>query len=341
MKHVLIALCLLAACATGATGEDSDEPAPTARIIDPGGCPDWGCGANSATVGDGLIFDELDSSMVTPNRGGLKIAGAKLVDGTPVTMRVWRDILYAVGRDGAIYFDSQLIGTIIILKHPVYGAYEAQIAVVKTQALTFWAGAHDPVRFYEIRTRKLGETKFAQYACRSELTSDPTWSTDPHLAIVFQGDRYDATYKKVTETSPSDPWFNIACAATAPAKMHLMRHTRAGSYDASGAIAYDTSIPQRTALLKMYTADYCGTGHVFTVDGTPLSYQDRNHWVPMPPYIAKESVWTETGAACLDTPRYVDLGTIYSVCGFVPPSCGTISWPWESVGYAFSAIPPP
>src|SRR4051812_14629085 len=222
MKHLLAALCLVTACTDIETPDENPEGEldVAARYVDPGGptCPEWGCGANSATVGDGLIFDELDSSGVSPNRGGLTIVGAKLASGLSVKVRVYRHWLYAIDASGATYWDTALDNMIIQLKHPTYGIYEALIANASPNSpLYFWAGAADKVPYYDIRTRRLGELKFAQYACKSELTSDPGWTSDVHRAVIFQGDRYDAKFKKVSETSPSDPWFNIACAGTSPA----------------------------------------------------------------------------------------------------------------------------
>src|SRR5262249_51460803 len=151
-----------------------------------------------------------------------------------------------------------------------------------------------------------------------------------HSALVFQWDRYDAVHKTVTETAPDDPWFNLACAATAPAKMHLMRHTRAGSYLETGELAYDTSTLKRQAMLKMFTADYCGAGQSFTADGTPLVYRDANHWFPAYSYAEQEALWSPDGAICLDNPRRFSRPDIEDACGRAFPTCpdfrGTPSW---------------
>ncbi len=90
MKHALFALACLTACTTDDVIESETEP--VARYRDPGDptCPYWGCGANSATVGDGLVFDELDSSGVQPNRGGLTVVGSRLPDGRAVQLKVSR-----------------------------------------------------------------------------------------------------------------------------------------------------------------------------------------------------------------------------------------------------------
>jgi hypothetical protein len=345
MKLILPALALVTGCITADLDPETSTD-PVARYVDPGDptCPYWGCGANSATVGDGLIFDELDSSGVSPNRGGLYLVGAKLASGTPVKVRVYRHWLYAVDGTGEQYWDSQLDNMIITLKHPTYGVYEVLVVATHTQpgTLKFWVGDADVVPNYELRTRKLGESKFVQFACRSELTGDPGWNSEVHRAIVFQWDRYDAESKKVRETATDDPWFNLACAGTAPAKMHLMRHTRAGAANAYGAEPYLTPVAQRQALLKMFTADYCGNGHTFTVDGTPLSYQDRNHWKSVLGAVdTEESLWKDGGATCLSTPRYVSRALVESVCGHTLPSCGTVTAGWESSAYEHSANPYP
>jgi hypothetical protein len=330
---------VLAACAA-----ESNQSTATSALS----CPVWGCGTNSATVGDGLLFDELDPSGVQPNIGGLYVVGARTVGGTAVRIRVDRDRMSAIALDGSRAFTGQeLVGTIITLKHPINGMYEVLIAAVHDQTLQFWAGAHLFVPFYELMTRRLGEAKFVEYACKYDvLAADPAWTGVEHSALVFQGDHYDAEHKLVFDTTPSDPRFNIACAATAPAKMHLLRHTRAGSYDAYGVQTYATTAKERQAMLKMITADYCGTGHSFTRDGQRLSYTDSNGWYALGSCTAVESIWTADGAKCLDQPRFATAGEIKDECGYVLPSCGYVAsscgsiTDWTSRGHVLSAIRP-
>jgi ADYC domain len=71
--------------------------------------------------------------------------------------------------------------------------------------------------------------------------------------------------------------------------MHLMRHTNAGALTADGHIAYPTTTAQRQAMLKMLTADYCGTGRSFTVDGQALKYGDSGVWYPATPTSARQT----------------------------------------------------
>jgi hypothetical protein len=153
-------------------------------------------------------------------------------------------------------------------------------------------------------------------------SSSPSWGKD-HLAavmaLVFQGDRYNAAAKTVFQTGPAVAgWFNVACAGTAVAKMHLLRHTEAGIASGSGACSLSTGPDERQAMLKMITADICGGGHSFTHDGKDVRYMDRNHfrsfdlakdpspYPSLPGSSATESVWTSKGAACLSTSRLAD-----------------------------------
>ena len=140
--------------------------------------------------------------------------------------------------------------------------------------------------------------------------SKESWKDVEREAITFEGDHYDAEHKQVWETEPKEGWFNFACAGTAVAKMHMLRHTRAGSIVPSGP-AKATSLLQRTAMLKAITADYCGDGTAWTGDGTPLQWTDSGRWFPTPPLNLAamehlgliEAVWGPDGALCLNTPR--------------------------------------
>ena len=137
--------------------------------------------------------------------------------------------------------------------------------------------------------------------------SKESWKDVEREAITFEGDHYDAEHKQVWETDLKEGWFNFACAGTAVAKMHMLRHTRAGSITP----AKTTSLLQRTAMLKAITADYCGDGTAWTGDGTPLQWTDSRRWFPTPPLNLAameqlgliEAVWGPDGAMCLNTPR--------------------------------------
>jgi hypothetical protein len=345
MKLAYSLIPLLTACVVASPDGVENE----AQVDQALGCQTWGCGTNSPIVGDGLMFDELDASGSYANRGGLKIAFAKLGDGTLVKVRGERQSLVAYDGFGRRFVGDQLLGMIIHLHHDTKGEYEILVEKYYPQSLTFWSGAAEVVPAYDMKARKVGDLYFKDSVCqRDPLMNDPHWTGIEHATIVFQGDRYDPVAKKVWETSPSDPWFNIACAGTTPAKLHLMRHTRAGSYLWDGrTVAYDTTVAERQAMLKMFAADYCGTGRSFTIDGQPLNYNDSNHWYREAlPYTRdqQEALWSEDGAICLDRVRRDTEYTVDSInekCGRKLPMCDDfMALPWESTAHVMSAIHP-
>lgn len=299
--------------------------------------PRWGTGTNSATVGDGLLFDELNSDGM-PNEYGLRIDSARLRDGTPLRrISVRRHHLVAVDDRGTTYSGYALVNAVIVLKHPVHGAYEVFIEAYYPQDLQFWVNSREApteiVPFYLMKARREGDVqRKPEYVCREDRL-EPVWGRTTHAALVFQGDYYDPirkTVSSVPESLPldSDPRFNVACAGTAPAKMHLTRHTRAGSINDVGRPVYPTSVSHRQAMLKMFTADYCGTGRSFTVDGFPLTYSDgRTEFARWSEATGLEAVWKARGAICLNTPRRGP-----EVAAEIAAHCGTIprcdSFPW-------------
>lgn len=317
-------------------------------------CPDFGCGTNSATVGDGVVFDELDASGREPTTRGVRInPGATLGDRTPVTLDVDRHFLAAIDGMGRRYEGTRLIGTRFTLTGITSAgtprSYELTIEKFFDSSndpeLHFWAGDNgESVPFYLITSRPLDSNKYPVPICQG--SSELVWGPVNHYAIVFKGDRYDAINKKVTDATVTDtgeptPWFNLACAGAAPAKMHLLRHTNAAARISPGDSIYQTTISERTAMLKMLTADYCGTGRSYTVDGLPLTYGDSRHWYPAtpaitgdalpPPVCSIEALWSENGAVCLDTPRRVSLGDIACPGRTIPPCGGPAGVSgWES-----------
>jgi hypothetical protein len=157
-----------------------------------------------------------------------------------------------------------------------------------------------------------------------------------HDALIFRGDRYDPVSAKIT--TGIDSWINIACAGTAIAKMHLLRHTLAGSEG-----PFSTTVSQRQAMLRMLTADYCGDGTAYTVDGHPLRYADAGGWHHA--YIdlsngtdrhKVEGVWGPKGAVCLDRPRMVARDKIHCKV----PACPADLTSWRELGHVVSVNMP-
>ncbi|HEX3474101.1 MAG TPA: ADYC domain-containing protein [Kofleriaceae bacterium] len=342
---------------TGPTGTGAPDTAGTSTVSSAGvvgdpSCPEWGCGMNSPTLADGVVFDELDSSMTQRDRHGIKIMSAKQ-GGHDVRLHIDRHFITALATDGsgAVYEGYGVIGTRVELDSRGT-VYDLLIADFQPQALTFWAGdTKENVPFYLIQVKLPSEPQFKTPICMPDRPLENVWAPVEHHAIAFTGDRYIPEAKTVTDAARGTPWFNLACAGTATAKMHLVRHTNAGAWTAAtwhtGMDVLDPGAPfhtdpgQRQAMLKMYTADYCGNGTAFTVDGQPLLYDDSKHWyvppagVPrlieagdgtlLPAGAALEALWTPGGAMCVSALRLVSRSIVPCLSGTSPtrPACTT------------------
>jgi hypothetical protein len=91
-------------------------------------------------------------------------------------------------------------------------------------------------------------------------------------------------------------------------------------------------------MLRMITADYCGNGSTFTVNGQPLLYGDIRKWYPTPPFVSPtdsrvrsfEAAWGLKGLLCLNEPRKFCMSAVKTVCStelddpsWTPPPCPT------------------
>jgi len=330
----------LAACIV----EPIDGVEPTFETADESAalnsCPKWGCGANAASMGAGIVFHELDASGRLANDVDVKITSFTSAAGAPLTLKIVEDELQGVERNGVIRRGRALNGSIIRLEHP---RARFSLRIDDVSETEYWVGIRPDVPTYLFRYREDGARDRWFPLCEGlGLGNDHQWDGIQQIALVFRGDRYDATRKLVTATGAAvGAWFNIACAGTTPAKLHLLRHTEAGS-DAT----HQTTVLQRQAMLKMLTADYCGRGTSFTVDGHPLKYMDATGWYTFDPRQVRsmESIWSPWGAVCLDTPRREGIvptirTDIARECGALPPSCGARFASWTTYGHVLSANP--
>lgn len=126
-----------------------------------------------------------------------------------------------------------------------------------------------------------------------------TFGMNQFHAVLFEGDRIDAQGKIVYTVDTN--WVNIGCAGSALSKQHLDGHTQ-GAMTASPG--FTTTLDQRTAHLKMLSADYCGAGVPLTIAGQLLNYADDHGWMHyVAPAPVLEARWTRFGASCLNLPR--------------------------------------
>jgi len=285
---------------------------------------------------------------------------------------------------------QELVGTKLILASarptPTNPDTSLEIEIAAVGATTYWVGEPGSVPTYVLKWRG-DHNKELQSLCgrpRAAVPGGKPWvllpgdwtdkvGTDATIALVFAGDAYEGNGKSIKDvTEPltrwSTPahdgspgpqtkrgvcWFNVACAGSAISKMHLLRHTTAGS-DAS----HQTDKGQRTTMLKMITDDVCGTGKSFTVNGEKVFYEDMQLWHPFPAAPRSiESLWTRDGAMCLGEARRERedpsvTARIHEECARanhpLPPCPITASnyrkWPGLAVsghyGYGLSANPP-
>jgi hypothetical protein len=376
---VFLVMGLASAC-----GLDDSAGPPVSSVSSAVTCNPFMCGDNAATGGDQLVFDELDL-FHKPNYAHVRMLGAMLpaTGGSPpmpIQLGIDHDWLFGVDPSGVRHEGSGLQGTIIKMLYQDQKrqeVFELRIEQVDMNSIHFVAGADEVVPTYLIKSRRRGENQFNFFVCNNDiLPIDPTWAAAPHHALVFRGDRYHPTQKRVYDLAENDPWDPnngwsfLACAGSAAAKMHLYRHTFAGGFlrASPGWAPFMTSIPQRTILMKTITADYCGNGVSYTENGTPLVFDVNPGFAttpldltllpgpppppPSPPggwgVRSYEAVWVETGVVCLDETRRQRFGgqnrdQVERECRRPIPTCASLipwlPWTWQSFGYSVTANP--
>jgi hypothetical protein len=333
-----MALAVSAACSGGGGGGGP-------------GCPEWGCGTNTAWAGAKIWFHELDASGQAANSAGLKVVGLS-VSNAPAQLDVQGDVLIAKQNGQPVNYSEAMLELKRVENNVDKEHYFLRIKPMN--ATSFWV---DPAGV-QVPTYKIDysvNTNSGPWDSLCKGTSEVNSMSSK--ALIFRGDRYNASAKTVSNTGANDTWFNVACAGGAPAKMHLLRHTFAGNADN----AHATAEGDRQAVLKMLTGDFCGNGVPHTVDGVPLLFSYDQDWQPIyrqkvPSGIQIEAIWSSKGAICLNTPRNgQNRATIVAECktasggAELQPCPVDISWaeplamgskPWKHKGYAVSATTP-
>ncbi len=302
----------LSAAAGDVGGDEGDEGTATAALIGTP-CPDWGCGVNSPQI-DNSFFHELNVDGVQNLEGYSLVSATKALAVYDVSVENAR--LIARYRFGNVEAPRTLTGNaleglqISLRKiNPTTGAtFNYRMSVeqvdrfVEYRANPADGSTPPPIETYKFFIQ--GDGPYGAYLCQNGTELIPPTGPTPmtrHSALVFEGERINSKRKYIS-TSLNTRWFNIGCAESAVAKLHLYGHTKASSI-----AGFHTTIAERQTMLKMLVGDYCGTGMPFTVAGQPLSWEDDQGTMVMPPWIAKttEARWTSAGAACLNTPRVV------------------------------------
>ena len=335
----------------------------------------FACGDNGGVV-DGVFFWELNLAGL-PNAKQVKYRSFARSEldmqlGNTLRLDVEGARLRALNPNTGLWLEGlQLEGGVLLVTVGT-SRYFIKIAEVHTgydDGERYWTkdqGKREFVETYDFRwavapppAANPPSTIFYQDVCAVTTPADEPWKHEL-AALVFEGDRYDIHTKLITPspTTPFQAWFNIACAGSLPAKMHLTRRTSAASDLPIFSSAIDDD---RQAMARMWAADYCGDGTTFTVTGHKLRIRDHktfslahDGWIPSAapvgfsqPDSAKlgfsyEAVWGPDGAVCLDTPRLVSRQEIEAHCGYAIPKCSSQPWfpaSWRDHGQVLSANP--
>jgi len=297
--------CLELPAPTGHSGEGT-----TVQSVGTG-CGPLECGNSNSPEIDNQGIHDFDSTFVQPNDAGFLLTGYSK-DGISYTPVVDRATLtgqdgfgHVLLHDGGSRADS-LIGSQFSVVHTQIGReYLIQIDGVGSAPYFAKPGGvamTTPTYFISWIVAHAGRPEAgATWAniCHSPPVDIDTFGMNRFHAVLFEGDRIDAVNKVVYTVDKH--WFNIGCAGSALSKQHLDGHTH-GAMDAWPA--FTTTLDQRTAHLKMLSADYCGAGVPLTIAGQPLNYADDRgwmHYVSSTPVL--EARWTRFGASCLNQPR--------------------------------------
>jgi hypothetical protein len=281
-------------------------------------CDMSGCGNSNSPEIDHRGMHDLDLTGMVANDNGFRIASYSK---NGIQYRPVVDKATLTGRDlktGAIVLQGRgmtpnsLIGSRFVVVNAKFSTeYVIQIDDVGEVEYQAKPGGHvmtTPTYFVNWTVSRNGEQQGATWKniCRSPPTDNvDTFGMNRFHVVLFEGDRISAPNKNVYAVD--NRWFNIGCASHALAKQHLFGHTQ-GAMDTSPE--FTTTLPERTAHLKMLAADYCGQGVALTMAGQPLNWRDHRGWFPysaaraMPPYTpALEARWSADGATCLNMPR--------------------------------------
>ena len=175
-----------------------------------------------------------------------------------------------------------------------------------TNALPSWAVGGSPISAYALAYERAGEL----------VSVCPNADPSETVVTILQNVVYDPEAHEVVD---ENGWLTLACADNAAFKMKLMGYSR---YE-KDRYPQPTEA-ERQATIRMITADYCGDGTSFTVQGMPLDWQNSIGTVlpqhdPEPKWENVEAIWDVNGAICLSTPRLAMLAEVEASCPLPPP----------------------
>jgi hypothetical protein len=279
--------------------------APSVGVLElHAGCTSLECG-NSSKIGnvytDGLYTDGR------VNDEGFQVE-SMTKSGTPYRLVVWGGRIGGRSERGGTISGRQLIGARIWVHHvPSDQRFAIEIKEVSDTPSRTTNVFELETYLLEVAPLDAHGTPINEWenVCTSPVDADLTGGTvgmNRFHAFALEGDKVDGDRLTVEVEDPS--WFSFGCAGHALSKLALNAHTYSSAVN-----GFVTSVDERTAFLKMITADYCGIGKAFTVPGTALDWMDDREFTKYhSQHPTLEATWTHEGALCLETPRLVKVG---------------------------------
>lgn len=330
-------LAVVGACVVSEIPEESTDVA-TQAIGTGGPCPDAVCGENSPVINK-IGFYDLHLFGIANTQGYAieTIKGiAQIVQGTnSYDLHVVDGVITGWKGPFLLLAGQGLVDSYIPIQR---GKTHYKLLIKDVRPMTYFAPPLDPIEAYTFQYVQVGASDTPLPLCDNidelikEQTRDPEFAQADLMgmlvleSLVFEGDRVYETSRTMSKTA-DDSWFNIGCAGHTLAKLRLTRNT---IHSQSSTLSRPWE--QRQATLKMYSADYCGNGTVFTVAGQRMVWQGGGIGYHSGPHLL-EARWNENGAQCLYAPRMLFPSTpdgpvyfpkildqIHAVC--IPMKCG-------------------
>lgn len=311
----VVALMLGAGCV--ATVDEAQNEASTGSVTQTiETCPVYECGNNSPQIAQFGFWDlKLPTTIGAwsqPNSAGFAIAGF-VKDNLVYLPQVYAGKLSAT-RTSSPNTTVTLTGTNLVNGYFLIrnGAQLYALRVTEVLEVESWAKPSSGkvmLESYKLDWAEFINGSFVRYQnmCKTPPKSgkdgDTTLGMTGKLAyhtLLFEGDRIEQDTKH--DTGIDNAWINLGCAGSALAKLALTGHTEAAHH----AGTFETTMSERTTMLKMLAGDYCGDGFPFTVAGQPLNWIDDKGTMKLltaKDKLVFEARWDENGATCLNKPR--------------------------------------
>ena len=308
-------------------------------------CPDTKCGLNGIWLGRGVPFRTLHLTPGRANERSLAILYAKGTNAEGesdrlLTINITNDVLRGTPAGGTEI--PALKGWRLFLgKSTACGPQVEYILKIEDITSTdFWAqrtGLSQTFPKYKFSAKRMSDGCDLK-VCKPGISNNNGFPNIDGTAVIFRGDYYNDDNYTVSSSptnSTDNDVFNIACLGTTISKLHLLRHTSASNNPATAP-----PTQERTTMLKLISADYCGDGktrstmdgHPFTIDGTTIKFGFDNSLSNLQltaasgytltfPVNPIEALWSRDGggATCIGTPRLpgLDVSAIQQACANV------------------------